>query len=138
MKKYIQFVLYILIVVVLLYFGGSLVFKDAQANQDEQIFLDKTVKSIAEEVIIDVPYINQKEKYPTGCESVTAVMALKNLGYDITVEEFIDCYLDKGQTPHYVNSELVGCDPWLQFPGSPYNKSGIGCFASVISKAVKK
>ena len=34
---------------------------------------------------IQVPYIDQSIKYPTGCESVSAVMLLKYLGYEITV-----------------------------------------------------
>ena len=37
---------------------------------------------------IQVPYIDQSIKYPTGCESVSAVMLLKYLGYEITVDEF--------------------------------------------------
>ena len=35
---------------------------------------------------IEVPYIDQSVKYPTGCESVSAVMLLKYLGYEMTVE----------------------------------------------------
>lgn len=38
--------------------------------------------------VIDAPFIDQRDKYPTGCESVTAVMALQYAGVDITVEEF--------------------------------------------------
>ena len=41
--------------------------------------------------IISVPYIDQTEKYPTGCESISAVMMLQYLGYDINPEQFIDC-----------------------------------------------
>ena len=37
---------------------------------------------------IKVPYIDQSGRYPTGCESVTAVMLLRYLGCDITVDEF--------------------------------------------------
>ena len=40
--------------------------------------------------VLDAPFIDQREKYPTGCESVSAVMALQYAGVDITVEEFID------------------------------------------------
>ena len=46
-------------------------------------------------VKIDVPYIDQSRKYPTGCESVSAVMLLRFLGYDISPDEFIDKYLEK-------------------------------------------
>ncbi len=45
--------------------------------------------------IIEVPYIDQTEKYPTGCESISAVMLLRYLGYPISPEEFIDRYLSK-------------------------------------------
>ena len=45
--------------------------------------------------IIKAPYINQGDKFPTGCESVSAVMLLQYLGYSITVEEFIADYLEK-------------------------------------------
>ena len=38
---------------------------------------------------IDVPYINQSENYPTGCESVTTVMLLHYPGYDISVDDFV-------------------------------------------------
>lgn len=40
--------------------------------------------------IIQVPHINQTEKYPTGCESISAVMLLQYLGIDITPERFIE------------------------------------------------
>ena len=49
---------------------------------------------------LDAPFIDQREKYPTGCESVTAVMALQYAGVDVTVEEFIDGYLPQGEAPH--------------------------------------
>ena len=35
---------------------------------------------------VDAPFIDQRDKYPTGCESVTAVMALQYAGVEITVE----------------------------------------------------
>ena len=41
-------------------------------------------------VIIEAPYIDQSPRWPTGCESVSAVMLLRYLGYDITVDEFIN------------------------------------------------
>ena len=47
-------------------------------------------------VKIDVPYISQKGKYPTGCESVSTVMLLQFLGYDISVDTFIENYLESG------------------------------------------
>ena len=46
---------------------------------------------------LEVPYIDQSVKYPTGCESVSAVMLLQYLGYSITVDEFIEKYLELGK-----------------------------------------
>ena len=39
---------------------------------------------------INVPYINQSEQWPTGCESVSTVMALQHLGIDIDVDESVE------------------------------------------------
>lgn len=75
---------------------------------------------------LDVPYIDQRDKYPTGCESVTAVMALQYEGVDITVEEFIDTYLPQGDAPYENEAgQLVGDSPW-------------GCYAPVIAGAVEE
>ena len=38
--------------------------------------------------VIDVPYLDQSVRYPTGCESVSAVMLLRYLGYEMSVDEF--------------------------------------------------
>ena len=88
---------------------------------------------------IDAPYLDQREKYPTGCESVTAVMALQYAGVDITVEEFIDNYLPQGNAPYTrEDGTLVGADPWKVFLGSPYEESGWGCYAPVITGALEQ
>ena len=47
--------------------------------------------------IIDVPYIYQAVKYPTGCESVSATSVLQYYGLDISVDTFIDEYLPKAE-----------------------------------------
>lgn len=89
--------------------------------------------------VIDAPFIDQRDKYPTGCESVTAVMALQYAGVDITVEEFIDNYLPQGNAPYTrEDGTLVGADPWKVFLGSPYEESGWGCYAPVITEALEQ
>lgn len=89
--------------------------------------------------VIDAPFIDQRDKYPTGCESVTAVMALQYAGVDITVEEFIDNYLPQGNAPYTrEDGTLVGADPWKVFLGSPYEESGWGCYAPVITGALEQ
>lgn len=89
--------------------------------------------------VLDVPFIDQRDKYPTGCESVSAVMALQYAGVDVTVEEFIDQYLPQGEAPYMDESgALVGANPWKEFLGSPYSQDGWGCYAPVIGEAMKK
>ena len=89
--------------------------------------------------VIDAPYIDQRVKYPTGCESVTAVMALRYFGADISVETFIDRYLPRGNAPHYEGGgRYVGCDPRKAFPGNPYSDYGWGCYAPVIVTAAQR
>ncbi len=80
--------------------------------------------------ILTAPYINQVLLYPTGCESISAVMALNAAGYDITPEDFIDNYLEKG--------DRLIFDPTVCFGGSPYERIGMGCYAPVIERAMNK
>ena len=88
-------------------------------------------------VKIDVPYISQKGKYPTGCESVSAVMLLKFLGYNLTVDDFIESCLEcRGFEIR--EGRLYGPDPNQHFCGSPYSEDDFGCYAPVIKKALEK
>lgn len=87
---------------------------------------------------IDVPFIDQRIQYPTGCESVSAVMVLQKYGIPITVDEFIDGYLPQGNTPYLVSDGCYqGSDPRECFLGSPYSQNGWGCYAGVIAKAMR-
>lgn len=87
--------------------------------------------------LIHVPYIDQSSRYPTGCESVSAVMLLQYLGYDISVDEFIEDYLEKGAF-EMRDGELYGPDPNRVFCGSPYDEDSFGCYAPVICRALEK
>lgn len=87
--------------------------------------------------LIKAPYINQKGQFPTGCESVSAVMLLQYLGYSMTVEEFIDNYLEKEEF-EIREGKLHGADPNQAFCGSPYDEASFGCYAPVIVRALKK
>ena len=86
--------------------------------------------------IIRVPYIDQSVKYPTGCESVSTVMLLQFLGYNISVDEFIDTYLQKRDFEER-EGQLYGADPNLYFCGSPYDEASFGCYAPVICNSLK-
>lgn len=86
---------------------------------------------------IDVPYLSQSGEYPTGCESVSAVMVLQYYGMDLTPSEFIDGYLEK-QGFRWENGVRVGPDPRKAFVGDPYSGSGYGCYAPVIIHALRR
>ena len=80
---------------------------------------------------ITAPYINQIKNYKYACESVSAVMALKKIGQNISPETFINNYLDIGNYNSF--------DPNVCFGGDPYGKSsGMGCYAPVIEKDINK
>ncbi len=90
-------------------------------------------------VLLDVPCLDQRDKYPTGCESVSAVMVLRYFGADLTVDRFIDGYLPLGSAPAWNDGgEYVGCDPRKAFPGDPRQESGWGCYAPVIRDALER
>jgi len=77
---------------------------------------------------IDVPYISQVGTYPTGCESVSTVMALQYYGAEISVDTFIDSHLYKGDNQSF--------DPNICFGGDPRSNEGMGCYAPVIQNAI--
>ena len=85
---------------------------------------------------IDVPYINQLDDYPNGCEAVSTVMTLNYLGIDISVDDIIDRYLDMGDTPR--PSKNTGPDPDKVYCGDPRSEEGWGCNSPVIVNALNK
>lgn len=87
--------------------------------------------------IIQAPYIDQTDKYPTGCESISAVMLLGYLDISISPEEFIDNYLEK-EPMQKKGGRLCGPDPWSCFAGSPYDSESFGCYAPVIVRALNR
>lgn len=89
--------------------------------------------------ILNVPYINQLRDYPNGCESCSTVMALNHVGIDISVDEFIENYLDMCEVPYYdKNGRYVGHTPWEYFLGDPRLSTGLCCYAPVIMNALEK
>ena len=86
---------------------------------------------------IQVPYIDQSIKYPTGCESVSAVMLLKYLGYEITVDEFIQNCLECREM-EIRDGVLYGPDPNKFFCGSPMMKNLMGFMREDFRKRLQK
>lgn len=87
--------------------------------------------------IISVPYIDQTKNYPTGCESVSSVMLLRYLGIPLSVDEFIENYLEK-EPMEYRKGRLYGPNPFRRFAGSPYDSDSFGCYPPVIVNALNR
>ncbi len=96
----------------------------AASAEEETVITPKHKKRI-----IKAKHIYQQDKWPTGCESVSAVMALHYAGIDISVDHFINNCLEK-KTPPF--------DPNIQFGGDPHDSGGWGCYSPVITKALDK
>lgn len=88
--------------------------------------------------VLSIPVIAQNPEYPTGCESVSTVMALKYAGYKISVAEFVDSYLEKSADFYYQDGIKIGPDPNSFFIGNPKSAAGFGCMSPVIENALKK
>ena len=88
-------------------------------------------------VLIDVPPISQYPDYPTGCESVTAVMALRFAGVSIGVEDFVEDHLPRENHFYEADGLLYGPDPYAVFIGDPRSPQSFGCMAPVIENAVR-
>ncbi len=86
--------------------------------------------------LIDVPYLHQNA-YPTGCESVSAVMAMRYWGVDISVDDFIDHYLTCRPLKEE-NGQLIGPSPNKAFVGDPRTSYGFGCYAYPMGIACNK
>lgn len=90
-----------------------------------------------EKQLIKVPYLSQSPRYPTGCESVSSVMLLQHLGYEITADEWIKQYLEQ-QEFETKDGIIYGGDPRKVFCGNPYREDGMGCYAPVICKTLAR
>ena len=99
---------------------------------------EAATESMPASMMLDVAYLSQNDGYPTGCESISAVMALNNAGVEIVPNEFIDDYLPMGDNPSYdyEYESYIGDSPDECFLGNPYSDSGLGCYAPVIAKTI--
>ena len=86
---------------------------------------------------IDGPYLDQSGQAPTGCESVSAVMLLRYLGYPVTIPDFLDHVLERGVFEKR-GDELWGSDPRQCFVGDPRDPEALGCYAPVMVKALRR
>lgn len=89
------------------------------------------------ENVIEVPYLNQRSGYPTGCEVTSATMLLNFYGYDYTIDEVIDEFLPTSGVEFDEEKDVMIADsPYNSFIGDPSYSGSYGCFAPVIAKTL--
>ena len=86
--------------------------------------------------VLEVPALSQTD-WPTGCESVSAVMALNWAGADLTVEDFVYGFLPLDELWMDAAGQLCGPSPADTFIGDPAGR-GYGCFAPVLARAMSR
>lgn len=89
-------------------------------------------------IIENVPFYKQTKLAKNGCESVAAVMALQYAGVDISVNEFIDKYLDKRYNYRDKSGQIISYSPEQYYINNPYDDTGIYCYERVIFNAINK
>lgn len=89
-----------------------------------------------QKVQLNVEMLYQGYRYPNGCESVSTVMALRHLGIDITIGDFIENHLPMAPLPRYAGNARYAENPTYFFIGDPRLSSGYYCFAPAIGMAV--
>ena len=89
-----------------------------------------------EGVLLDVSHMDQGN-YPTGCESVSAVMLMNYYGIRVDAGTFIDTYLEKGEC-YEQDGQIYAPDPNEAFVGDPYTSWGFGVYAPAIAEAMEQ
>lgn len=87
---------------------------------------------LAEATVLDVPPLCQHPAFPTGCEVVTATMALRYAGETVTTDKLVDNHLAASRDWYWYNGQFFGPDPAAHFCGDPRSRQSYGCFAPVI------
>ena len=86
---------------------------------------------------IDAPILSQRPNYPSGCESVSAVMLLQYWGETITIDQFIDNHLPQSTHFYSENERYYGPSPYEYFIGNPRTEQAYGCMAPAIQRAIE-
>lgn len=106
--------------------------------QGDPTFYPSSERSDLPDNVIAVPYISQENTMPTGCELVSAVMVLQFYGYDISVDTFVDHYVDLDPIGTSSDGTILAGDPRNVFVGNPRTSDSYGCFAPVIVSAMNR
>ncbi len=90
--------------------------------------------------MMKIPYVNQMNAYPTGCEAASSCMLLKYYGFNINMDQMVA--IIPRENLQLVNGKWYGPDINEKFVGDPrygYRSSirGYGAFSPVITKALQ-
>lgn len=90
-------------------------------------------------VRFNVPAVNQKPKYPTGCEGAAATSLLRFYGYNVSLDEMIRAIPRENITVK--NGRRYGPSIYEKFVGDPRGgytsrNPGYGAFAPVVTKSM--
>lgn len=96
----------------------------------------KTVYENTDSAQLSVPYITQEGFLPTGCETVSAMMALSFLGIKADAEVILS-HMETVELHMGRDGVKTGPSPDEAFIGDPRRDDGYGCFPPVIKKAVE-
>ena len=110
--------------------------EDNQTSSPE-IEIPEAEPALGAHMVENVPVISQYPDYPTGCESVSAIMALHYAGEMISLDDFIDQYLPKSMDFYVEDGKNYGPSPYEYFIGSPYSEASYGCMATVMEGALE-
>ena len=88
------------------------------------------------EKVLPVQNIQPPPEPPSGCETTSAAIALRYLGFDVGKTDLLP-YFTIGGAPRTVGGKTFGPDPWSCFAGDP-KTGGYGCFAPVVADAVNR
>lgn len=90
-------------------------------------------------ILLNVPYVDQNPKYPTGCEAASSTMMLKYYGINITLDQMVDAI--PRENLHKENGRTYGPSIYEKFVGDPtktYTSTtpGYGAFSPVVTKSI--
>ncbi|MDE7390021.1 MAG: C39 family peptidase [Lachnospiraceae bacterium] len=88
-----------------------------------------------EKVQLKVPYYCQIYDMPTGCELVSARMALEYYGVKVSYDDILK-HLNRSDLSVDKKGRLYGLSPNQAFIGSPKTNSGFGCYPQVIADMI--
>lgn len=122
------------------YFTNQLILSKSKSNYsiyDYEDVLDMYYSRLQYAYITkNFPLVKQNPDYPNGCEVASATMLLNYAGIDISLDEYVDAFLPKGEV-YERNGVRYGPDPSEVYAGDPSDsKGGWGTFLPVIKNSI--